>query len=200
MSSLRDRWTSLPRAARWGLWGALIIVAYFAVIEPAVVATNRLSMRADQREAELAAFEAAQGSITAASNTVKLGVLKHGEVDLPGDAETRPSALNRLVSEMARKHNVTGLATQSQTLPLGPGALATKMKDMRIDRVLVTMRFDAEPEQVAALIADLERTSIVAGVSRVQITRDPSKSERKVSATIGVEAWIATAKKVRNKA
>jgi hypothetical protein len=48
----------LPRSARWLIAFGAFVVAYFAIVEPVIDATLRMSEKADRQEAKLAAYRA----------------------------------------------------------------------------------------------------------------------------------------------
>jgi hypothetical protein len=50
--------------------------------------------------------------------------------------------------------------------------------------------FAATPEQVAGVLADLERSPLVAAVSVVDLAPADDRHSRTIQATITVEAWI----------
>jgi hypothetical protein len=194
MTDLLDRFAVLPRAARWALVALAVVLLYFALIEPVIDRYNTYSGRADDRLAALRDLRrrAAQGDSGAAA----LGVRRFGLVELPGDPELRSVAFNRKVTEILQKHGVTRHNSTTRNVPLGAtGPLAgTLGQNERIDRVVREVQFDAEPEAISAVLADLERTPEVAAVSRVQLRRAsaPDGPPRALNATIAAEAWVIT--------
>lgn len=192
MSLLLRRYEGLPRVARWGVWGVAAVVLYFAVVEPVIDRVNRYASLADARQATLEAYERSAGTLRAAGETTALGQRRHGVVEMPGDPESRPLAFNQAVDEVLKKHGVGEQRTTSRTVPLGTGPLTLKVgAEYRVDRLMKDIEFQAEPEVVAAVIADLERTPVVAAVTRVQVRQaeDREKGGRRVRVSLGVEAW-----------
>jgi len=195
--SIAAKIASLPRAARWGLGAVVLFGAYFGVAEPVLDEINRVNGQADVKAAVLASYESADGAMGAAAQTTGLGLRRFGQVEFPGDPESRPVAFNQAVDQVLKKHGISGQTSTSRVAPLGSGPLTANVgAEFRIDRLMKDIQFQAEPEAVAAVIADLERTPEVATVSRVQVRQVESRDQggRQVRATIGVEAWLLTRK------
>jgi hypothetical protein len=193
MMSIIEGFDLLPRAAKWGAMGGAVILGYFAAVEPSLDSMNTYASRADANEAMLAAHAKSADTLRSAVQTIETGVRQYGKVDMPGDPEQRPLEFNRMVDEVLKKHGVLEQTSTSRIAPLGQGPLAGKFGlEYRIDRMLKDINFTADASVAAAVIADLERSSAVATVSRVQIrqaeTRDRGSSLVRVSLT--VEAWL----------
>ncbi len=197
MSSLREKWNGLPRAAKWGAWAVLGLVAYFGVIEPVIDYRNEVERRATTAEGKLRSLVRESAGVKDDENTLREGVLAFGEVSFPADSAQGAVAFNRLISEVLSKHGVKNNTSTSRTSPIGSGPLSKLVgEDLRLERLSADLQFDAEPEAVAGVIADLERSPAVTAVSRVQIRRADSRDAdpRAVRATISVETWLTSPK------
>lgn len=193
MSDLSDKFRTLPRAARWGVSALGILVAYFIIAEPLIDKMNTLNSRADDRVGALVALTYDPSGSAA---DIALGVRKFGEVLLPGDEQTRSVAFNRRVSSILEKHKIKDNST-TRKMPLGQGPLKEVYGDVsRIDRLVREVQFEATPEDLAAVIAELESAPEVAAVSRIQIRRGDQKDTagRILKATVSAEAWIVSEK------
>ena len=187
--TIADRFQSLPRAARWGILAGGAFVSYFVIVEPVLDVINRANSAADDRAGALSTL--AKGA-TEGTSEVALGIRKFGDIALPGDPETRSVALNRRVSDVLKKHNIKESTSTQRTMPLGQGPLKDVYGDTdRIDRLIREVVFDATPEDIAGVIADLESAPEVAAISRVQIRRGDNKDTagRILKATVAAEAW-----------
>ncbi|MBS0195717.1 MAG: hypothetical protein JSR77_03070 [Planctomycetes bacterium] len=197
MSDLSDRWISLPRAVRWALVGGGLIVVYFVCVEPIVDRINSLNGAAGTRAAMLAAHAKNAAELQVKAEKVALGVRHFGEVQMPGDPEQRALEFNRAVDEVLKKNGVTEHTATTRTSPMGAGPLmATVGSEFRVDRLIKDIQFTADPPVVAAVIADLERSPVVAAVSRLQIRQADSrdKSVKQVRVTLDAEAWLLARK------
>lgn len=196
MSTLLSRIKSWPRAMKWAILAAIGVTAYFMVIEPAIDTYNVWKNTADQAEARLAAFDRDAEIRERERQTIELGLRQFGRVEFPGDERSRSEALSRVIEQVLTKHNVRERTQTTRRAPLGQGPIDRALEaDQRVDRLIVDLQFDATPEQVAAVIADLEQSEVVAAVSRVQIRRaadgDRARpSGRTVRANLSVEAWL----------
>lgn len=197
MSALIARINALPRAARWAVIALLAIGVYFVIIEPGLGAINAAQAKGDDSEAALERFEKGGQAVKDAGDAWALGVRRFGEVDPPGTPDARPLEFDRAVDAVLKKHNITGHTSTTKTAPMGPGPLVTNVgKDKRVDRILKTVEMTADPEAVAAVIADLEATPVVASVSSVTLRQPDSrdKTTRAISASITVESWMIAKK------
>ena len=196
MGKYAEAFNSLPRAMKWAIFGLGLVLVYFAAVEPMVERINGAANVADQHEATVLVFTAQGGTQRKALDTLKLGLRHHGEVEYLGDESSRTLQFNSAVDKILREHNVSAPKSSTKNVSLGQGVLASKLgSDTRVVRIVRDIDFDATPEEVAAVVAALERTPVVATISRGSIrTIDGRESERMVHATITAEAWISAKK------
>ncbi len=200
MSSVLDKFRSLPRAARWGVLAILVFSAYFLVVEPILELTSAHDSAADTierslgRTADLASEDSDDG------RTLSSGIKAFGRPQLPSDPKTRPEAIQRVVDEVLEAHGVeTRTKTERTSTLTGDKARALVGAD-KLERYIVEVSFEADQGTVAQVIADLEQSPVVSAVSRVKIDRsavgsryidDPEKSGAgRVRATISAESWV----------
>ncbi len=190
MSRAADIYRGLPRAGRWGLCALAGLLAYFAVVEPVVDKTSTLNSRAQSRARAIA--EVRSGGAAAAAD---LGLRQFGVVEPPGDPRERAVAFDRRVLEVLDRHTVARHTSTTRTVPMTPGPLLTALAttNQKVDRRIREIQFEATPETLAAVIADLERSPEVAAVSRVQI-RKSEEGGRTLRATVSAEAWTLVRK------
>ena len=189
---------SLPRAARWMLWALAGLVLYFAVIDPLVGLYASISHRASAEAAMLVGFEQSRQTSDDATASVAAGVSRFGEVAGPGDPDGRPDLFGRKVAEILTVHGIKDQKTTTRSSTLGRGPLLDSLgQGSQVMRYAIEMQFDSTPEQVAAIVADLEKTPEVAAVTKVQIRRLDEDRSRTVHATISAETWLLTRKSGR---
>jgi hypothetical protein len=197
MSTLRARWSALPRAGRWGLLFALFLALYFGVIERAVDMYVRYAGRADADQAQLIRFEQASDQVLRAAQQTNLGLRTFGVVDEPADSEVRQEELNRAIDQILRRNGVEGHTSTTRTVPMGKARLSELVPaNTRLERLSKTIDFSAHPGAVAGVIADLEQTPAVATISAVTLKTADSRDRpgRLLSATITIEAWVLARK------
>ena len=192
--SLLTTFKQMPRAGQWTTLALVGLVAYFAVIEPTVEKIGKLGGRAESRRAELVAFEKEQQTGDNARSRVALGVSRYGEVLWPGDPESREAAFNRKIAEVLSRHGIKDQRATTRSSSLSKGPLLEAMgQGAAVSRQISDLQFEATPEQVSGIVADLERTPEVAAVSRVQLRRvDEQDRARLLRANISVETWVQT--------
>jgi hypothetical protein len=179
---------------RWAVLASLFVGAYFGAIEPALGAMARWNARADAKEVSLTKFDNDRRARQNMDNAATLGVTRFGLVEPPGDASDRGLALNRKVNTILEENGIKRptMTTRQVLLPANSALARHLGSDFRVERVINDIVFDAEPEQIAKVIADLERSSEVSSISRVQIKQvagDAAETSRLVRATLAVEAW-----------
>jgi hypothetical protein len=186
----------MPRAARWGLWAGVVLAAYFLVIEPVLDATNTLNERADKAQRRVIESRSAGEAALVAEGDLKAGVPRFGLPKLPGEPKERSEALTRRIASILQSRGVRDHTSTVKESPLPTGPLTGAVgADYRVDRLVTELQFDASPETVAGVVADLEKAAEVAAVSRVQLRKGVATpgakgpAPRLLKATIAVEAW-----------
>jgi hypothetical protein len=189
---------SLPRAARWSLWALAGVLAYFAAVEPLVDLYASLNRRVTERSALLVGFDRSRHKADDALASVATGIARFGEVAPPGDPDARPDAFGRKVAAVLTSHGIKDQKTTTRSSALGRGPLLDSLgQGAQVMRYAIEVQFDGTPEQVGAIIADLERTPEVAAVTKVQIRRLDEDRSRTVHATISAETWLLSRKSGR---
>lgn len=196
MSTAAERFRSLPRAVRWLGVFVLLLAGYFLVCEPVIDLTNKVSARADDKAAKLAAAESNVETLSAAYGDVKSGLQRHGPILLPGEPKARSEALNKRINAVLQSHSVRDHTATAKEVSLSPGPLAKAIGETNtVERLVMELQFEASPETVAAVLADLERSPEVSMVSRFQVRRSTpasggkSSGPRTLKATLAVEGW-----------
>lgn len=199
MSEWMARWAALPRAAKWGIAAILALIAYFGAIEPGLDAMNRWNTRAANKERELAAFARERDQRKGADKAASLGVSRFGLVEPPGDPGERLEAFNRRIAEVLEKEGIRQSATSSGTAQLPPRSpLQKDLGDVaRVEKITNDIRFDATPEQLARVVAALEQSPEIAGISYLQVQQGgsgPGSDKRALRVSLKVQAWQASPK------
>lgn len=192
--TVSERFGALPRAVRWLVWAVVGLAGYFLVIERVVEETSRLNALADAKADRLAKIGAGAVALASAQSGVKAGVQRFGLVGLPGDPKERSEAFSRRVAEILHAHGVRDHTSTVKDTPLGNGPLLAALgADYRVDRLVTELQFDAPPETVAAVLADLERAPEVTAVARVQVRKAAPQGGRSagkvLKTTIAAEVW-----------
>ncbi len=195
MNHLVEKFRSLPRAARWLAWGGAGMLVYFAVLQPTVDLIVALNGQAAGARSELGSEGRERAAREQAGAQIRTGIGLYGPVAFPGEAAERSEVFNRKVNEVLGRHSVKGDRRVTRTAPLETGPLdAVAGQNRRIDRLIMDVQFDASPEQVSAVIADLESTPEVAAISRVQLRRESGgeagAGSRSLRVNLSVEAWL----------
>jgi hypothetical protein len=196
----------LPRAVKWLLWTAVALVAYFFVLEPALIwaesmnrEANRLEAVAEGQERPLREANRMLASLQAGSTSdldyaLRLAQARLGPVAAPGEESQRATAFDRFLKDLVATYEIDDVNLRSkapQALGRQGGAdLAGVGYEVR--RLVVDIQFTTTPATVTALLHDLEASPLVTGVSKVQVTRIPDTSLLKC--TLTAESWIKSRK------
>ncbi len=190
----------LPRAAKWLVVFAAFIVAYFAVIEPTLNATNVARNRADRLEAALRRERALLATNSETGRMLSTGIRTYGLPRHPTDANVRPETLQRTASSILLDHGVENATYNERPSTIRTEeATAVVGSNNRLERFVVDVTFETSPTEAMAILADLEQARDITAVSRVKIDKalnnrgraDDSSGLRIVRVTITVESWIA---------
>lgn len=196
MNALIDRYRSIPRSGQWLILFVIGLGLFFGVVLPVLDQANAWKNKADTKLARLSRSGHEAEVLSAAEGEIKNGLARFGPVELPGIAKERSDALNRKIGQVLRAHGVTNHTSSVKEMPLGSASFDQEFgADVRVERLVAELQFDASPETVAAVLAELEQSPEVAAVSRLQIRKGTGNGQEKksasktVKATIAVEAW-----------
>lgn len=192
MANIIKRFRALPRAARWGLGFVVFIAAYFGVVEPVMDLTSKKNAEADRAGSRLTTY--ANQATARKEQSVKLatGVKRFGDVNLPSKDSTLSNKLFSKISDILKTRNIAKPSiTQNRAIALGKDVLVNLLEpNQEIQRLVFELKIEGSPEDVAGVIADLERIPEVTTVGQVVLRRLGKEEERKLQATITPEAWV----------
>jgi len=195
MRRLLQLYRDLPRAGRWLVWTGALLVAYFGLVEPVLDATARLDVEADRLEARLdqARREAGQRGQQLAAR--RLGMTRFGSPLLPGEPDVRAADLGARINEVLKAHGVGSHTSQASSGRLPEGPLPAALDGARIRTHIRDVQFNARPEVVTAVLADLESAPEVARVTRIDLTPADDRATRTIRASVTLEAWAIEARR-----
>lgn len=196
-STLLDRFNQLPRSMRWLLIAVLVVVGVFVVDDYVWSQAREWRDQAARLESDLAAARAASTRL-AEVDRMKAAIENLGPVRVPRplpDAEGRDTAaLNNAVNEVLKKYPVSNDRFDAKgvnRLPTGV-LLGLISGNQRAAYVSGELKFEGNPDDVIAIIADLEASADIDAVSTVRIAK-ATGAARRLSVTLTVEAWTISA-------
>jgi len=191
MNALLEKFAGLPRSARWAIAAIVFLGAYFAIVEPVLIATTNYQNKADVLRHSLVQAASRASDSSGVSAELKLGALRFGETAFPSDA-LGSGALNKRISEVFSAHGVDSWKSdERRAANLPRDAFADSLgAGLRAKKILVDLDFQAHPTIVARVLADLERAPEVHSVSRVTLRKVESENENALRANLSVETWI----------
>lgn len=203
MNAAISWFANLPRSAKWAVAALVIFGGYFFVVEPVLDRTNRLGAQADaiennlRRASELATDDSDDGRMIAN------GLRAFGTPSAPARSAgaDRAGSVQRIVDGILADHGVENATRTERNAQLTGDRARALAPDGKIQREMVEVSFEADQKVVAAVIADLERSSGISAVSRVKLDRtsvgnrfaeDSGTSPGTVRASLTAEAWVFT--------
>ncbi len=196
---LIERFRALPRSVRWLAWLVAALVGYFGVVEPLLDWRTSLEARADALALSLEREQQLAAAASSTSSTLAVSRAMFGAPLLPGPDAARKQAFSARVNAILRDHNVVARITERQTPLREPQAASLVDPEFRVERLVLDLTFEAAPDTVAKVLADLEKAEEVSGVGRLSVRKATETSRpgskdapaRIVRAQISVETWIA---------
>ena len=175
---------------KFALGAAVFMLVYFIAIEPGLTVYGRLNARATDASAWLKQYATRAAQQTGLASEVAVGRSRYGEVDPPASFEQRTGDMDESIREILEKFTVEHQSITSRYKMLPPNSLSGAVDPgQRVERVFKEIAFDATPEQLAAVLSELEQSPVIVGVSRLDIRRDRS-GRRRVLVTMTVDGWV----------
>ena len=193
---LRARWRALPRAARWGIFAAAGIGAYFLIVEPLMESTASLSAKADNAARQLREYDRQKAARTEALAQIALGASAFGEVAVPSKDSRLVNQVQNQITRLLGDHGVTEYNLQQlRGNALGRGVLTGLIKPEaeELQRVQITVTLTDKTSTVLSVIADLERIPEISAFGQTQLRR-LDKTKDRVQATVTPEVWVVVSR------
>lgn len=194
MSSLTERFNEMPRAIRWAVAAGVILLAFLAWDDYVAPMADQWNRDADRIEVKVEqARRAAQLERNIRGRRQLIEEL--GPVEVPGDDPQGRLALHSLVVDVVREYrsvtndsfNLTGGADRLPAAVSSRLLSGTGQSNRRLVRISGVLAFDSEPEDAAAIIADLEAKPEVESISQIRMLR---KDGRTVGVQLTLNAWV----------
>lgn len=197
MSTLIERTQEMPRAVRW-----LLIAVFFTVlfllweqmIAPQAQAWNR---KADKIESDLAAVKGASSLIDQWQSN-KQALVAIGELDVPASEQQTRTSLTEAISEIVDEHRGNDMSWElgsARRLPNSAAFIKLNNSMVRLtgqvgqlEMMQGKLEFQAKPDVVMKIIADLEARPEVESISQIRMTVDDSVMD----VTMTIDAWVYT--------
>ncbi|MFK7961345.1 MAG: hypothetical protein AB8G96_12570 [Phycisphaerales bacterium] len=192
--SLVDRFNELPRAIRWAIAAAVFFVGFQlwdTTIRPMGAEWTNQGDRIERMARQVRDGEALENRI--ARQQVVLANL--GPVGNPLTETAGRLALNDIVSQRVKSYpSVTGdqftLNGSTEVVKQAVARQVLKNTDnpnRKLGRITGDLKFNAFPEEAAAIVAELESLPEVRSVTAVRLR---AEDRGMISATITIDAWV----------
>ncbi|MCA9285708.1 MAG: hypothetical protein KDA22_10855 [Phycisphaerales bacterium] len=194
---LVDRYRAMPRAMQWGVL-AIVGLVVFMLVDSTVWRLGR--SWGDQADEMQAVLDDTQMKRASLNHELEATVLAHGQVRMPLPEADGAAALAKAVNEALTRHHALGAVYDSRASSNMPGDSLRGViaPGQQPARVAGDVRFKAKPQDVAAIVAELESSPDVESISRLTIEKD-QKDMTNVRVTMTVEAWVIKSKDARGR-
>lgn len=198
MSSEQTRWQRfrrLPRALQWAVYAAVGMGGFVVVNDHIWKQAAEWRRQADSIQADL---QAVQDGRSIADKLLKMQdtIVAHGRVSIPDsdDAEAGSDAFNATVTAVLKAHAVRKDSFDRRDLSkLKLDHASFVPAGQEAHYISGDLRFEASPDEAAAVIAELESSPNIEAVTSVRMTR--LGGARRVKVQVTLEAWVLTASK-----
>ncbi|MCA9278941.1 MAG: hypothetical protein H6815_13265 [Phycisphaeraceae bacterium] len=198
MSRIISLYRGLSRPLQWAAIGLLVLGAYFAVAEPAIIKTSQFNEKADELSQQLDTARARRDRSVQLSRAIKGGQERYGKVLPPGEnPDERMQIFATMVGDVLKEHGIDEYRLETRpAVQISQGVLrqAFSRNGKSVMRAVSDCRFSASPETVSAVLSALEQSPAVGSVSNVQVRRsDALRGEsqaRELTVDLAIEAWV----------
>ena len=151
------RFAQLPRAAQWGLIGAVVIIALLFYTDVLWKFADKWNDKADEIRSQVRQAALTNNGLDRIDRMKDLisGVGPVVKPDTEGDAN---KALTQSVNEILKLHSVSNddfKIRPPARLPTGTLEKIVQGRNQRVERLTGELRFDASPEHTMAILAEL---------------------------------------------
>ena len=192
LERLRDRWRTLPRAAKWLVYGGVFVGGFFAVILPILDATNALTARADLAALQLRQYDTQEASRAEAISRIALGTSAFGPVGVPAKDPALMTRVSDAIATILGERGVTEWNVQTQRgTPLGRAVLPGlyKPETEELQKVVFNVTLTDRTATVLGVIADLEQVPEITAIGQTTLRR-ADKGKDRIAATLTPEVWV----------
>lgn len=186
-ADLRARYDALPSRQRWLVLGVLVVLGWLVADEFLWAPARSWAAESERIEQALDRGTRRETSVT---SDLRRSVATFGAVQAPGPAANGREALARSIDEVLRKHKVAGYSYEARTGQRVKDADAG-MLGAAIDRLQAEVKFEVKAEDLPKVIADLESSPVIDGISTLRI--DKNEQTRKITVQATIEAWVQSA-------
>ena len=186
-TDLRARYDALPSRQRWLVLGVMVVLGWLAADEFLWAPARAWSAESERIEQALDRGARRESTVT---SDLRRSVATFGAVQSPGPAANGREELARSIDEVLRRHKVAGYSYEARTGQRVKDADAGVLGPA-IDRLQAEVKFEVKAEDLPKVIADLESSPDIDGISALRI--DKNEQTRKITVQATIEAWVLSA-------
>lgn len=187
------RYRKLPRTGRWGFWFAVVLIAYFGVIEPAVNWSVEKAHAAEKLEKSLAARTKLGADSGASNDVLQRSIVAFGAPKTPRNNLPDPMGyLSQKTADIAQKHEITvKRRTRRNNTPI----VNFDWNGAKLERVTLELVVECDTDKFMAMLKDLESSPDITDITSVKMNKlsEPGVSlsdSTLMQITLVPEMWI----------
>ena len=187
---IHERLSALPRAVRWAIFAGIVMIVFFAAVDPALAVLGRFDARAEVLSIRLRDLEQQLQDRQASLDALTSGLVTHGPVTAlrpAGVASVRANAVvGQTIMDLA---SIEGSSVGESEFGLQDEALAREFAktNEELVRVVLNFSFTATPEDVIEAIRRFEQSPEIHAVSDVRLRL--AGDRRMLSTQLVLETW-----------
>lgn len=188
--TLFSRISELPPVIKFALGAGVFLLGFWFIVEPVLEVQSDLSMRAERARSSLASYVADSNEQGRLDTQVRRAEERYGPVAMPASFEERSAELDKNIRTILDDNSIERESIVARVSQMPRNTLSEVLSSgQSVEQIKKTIRFDATPEQLADIVAALEESPFVAGISHIDIRRERD-GQRRVLVDLTVDSWV----------
>jgi len=183
------RFRSMSLGGRLGVIAVVVLLGWVALEQWSWSWARSWSEQADRIQQALSDSRALANE---ADPQATAGAELFGPVEPPVGESEGAEKMAQAVVEVVKKHSTNNFSYDAQRASSRLAGGAAMSGGQRLSKVSGEVQFEATPEEAAKIIADLEASPAIEGISSLGFQR--RDGERKLVVRLTVEAWVFAAR------
>jgi hypothetical protein len=183
------RFRSMSLGGRLGVIAVVVLLGWVALEQWSWSWARAWSEQADRIEQALSDSRALANE---ADPQATAGAELFGPVEPPVGESEGAEQMAQAVVEVVKKHSTNNFSYDAQRASARLAGGTATAGGQRLSKVSGEVQFEATPEEAAKIIADLEASPAIEGISSLGFQR--RDGERKLVVRLTVEAWVFAAR------
>lgn len=202
MSKLFASMNALPRTIKWAIAAIVIIIVYFAAVDPALILIDSVRAKSSRIENNLARDAALSDPASDDGRMIAVSRENFGAPLRPNASAATAETLYRLVDRVLKEHGVEDASITERSAQLKSDLFEPVVGTSSVNRFILEVAFDADSVTALEILAALEQSPEVSAVGRVRFDKlavrsapaagsaASSESSDNLRVTLAPEIWL----------